>query len=113
MIFDKSEFLSRLEGDELLGSEIIEMFLQEYPKLLDGVHQAVEQRNASLLERAAHSLTGSVGDVAAPQALEHARALEQMARKGDWEGANAALVRLEVALDQLARELRNPEMRVA
>ena len=43
---------------------------------------ATEQRNPSLLERAAHSLKGSVGDMAAPQAFGAARSLEQMAREG-------------------------------
>ena len=81
-VFDQTAFLSRLEGDEHLGSEIIEMFLQECPKLLEGVRHATEQRNASLLERAAHTLKGSVGDMAAPQAFDAARTLEQMAREG-------------------------------
>jgi signal transduction histidine kinase/DNA-binding response OmpR family regulator len=107
-VFDKPAFLSRLEGDEQLGSEIIEMFLQEYPKLMDGVRQAAGQRNASLLERAAHTLKGSVGDISAPQAFDAARTLEQMAREGDLEGLDAALMGLEVALQRLAPELRNP-----
>ena len=102
-------FLSRLEGDELLGSEIIEMFLQEYPKLLEGVRQAAGQRNASLLERAAHSLKGSVGDIAAPQAFDAARTLEEMAREGKVADTGGALTSLEGALDRLVHELRNPE----
>ena len=113
MIFDKSGFLSRLEGDELLGSEIIEMFLQEYPKLLEGVRQATEQRDAPLLERAAHTLKGSVGDIAAPQAFDAARTLEQMAREGKLEGADAALVGLETALHRLEPELRKVEKKAA
>ena len=112
-VFDKSCFLSRLEGDELLGSEIIEMFLQECPKLLEGVRQAAEQRDASLLERAAHALKGSVGDIAAPQAFDAARTLEQMAREGKFEDAGAALMSLEVALHRLAPELRKLEKKAA
>ena len=34
MIFDKSSFLSRLEGDNSLGNELIEMFLRRVPKAL-------------------------------------------------------------------------------
>jgi PAS domain S-box-containing protein len=106
-VFDKSCFLSRLEGDELLGREIIEMFLRECPKLLENVHEAAEQRNPSLLERAAHSLKGSVGDMAAPQAFAAARTLEQNAREGKLEDADAALMILEPALNRLVDELRN------
>ncbi len=106
MVFDKSCFLSRLDGDEILGGEIIEMFLQECPKLLEGVRQAAKQRDASLLERAAHSLKGSVGDIAAPQAFDAARTLEMMAREGKLEDADSALMSLEVALNRLVPELR-------
>jgi CheY-like chemotaxis protein/HPt (histidine-containing phosphotransfer) domain-containing protein len=112
-IFDKSSFLSRLEGDELLGNEIIEMFLRECPKLLDGVRQAAEQRNAHLLERAAHSLKGSVGDMVAPEAFAVARTLEQLAREGKIDEAQAALPTLEVAIQRLDAELRHLENRAA
>jgi PAS domain S-box-containing protein len=107
-VFDKSTFLSRLEGDEQLGNEIIEMFLQEYPKLMEGIRQAAGQRDASLLERAAHALKGSIGDISAPQAFQAARTLEQMGREGKLEGLDAALINLEVTLQRLAPELRNP-----
>ena len=113
MVFDKVTFLSRLEGDELLCGEVIKIFLQEYPKLLHDVHHAAAQRNASLLERAAHALKGSVGDLAAPQAFDAARILEQMAREGKLEGAGAALESLETALDHLEHELRNLENKAA
>jgi PAS domain S-box-containing protein len=113
MIFDKSSLLTRLEGDESLGKEIIEMFLHECPKLLDGVRQAAEQSNASMLERAAHALKGSVGDIAAPQAFDAARTLEIMAREGKIEGAGAAVARLEGAIHQLEYELRNLENKAA
>jgi CheY-like chemotaxis protein len=108
-VFDKSCFLSRLEGDELLGREIIEMFLQECPKLLGDARQAAEQRNASWLERAAHTLKGSVGDMAAPQAFDAARTLEMMAKEEKFEDADAALRSLEVALHRLVPELRKLE----
>jgi two-component system sensor histidine kinase/response regulator len=113
MVFDKATFWSRLEDDELLCSEVVKIFLQEYPKLLHDVHDAAAQRNASLLERAAHALKGSVGDLAAPQAFDAARVLEQMAREGKLEGAGAALESLETALDQLEHELRNLENKAA
>jgi HPt (histidine-containing phosphotransfer) domain-containing protein len=113
IVFDKSGFLSRLEGDEQLGWEVIEMFLREYPKLKQNVRSAAEQRNPSLLERAAHALKGSVGDVAAPQAFEAARILEQMARGGKLDAVDAQLVSLEGALDRLVRELRKVEKNAA
>ena len=89
------------------------MFRAECPKLLDGVRRATEQGNASMLERAAHALKGSLGDIAASQAFEAARALEMMAREGKIEGAVASVASLEVALHRLEYELRHLEKRAA
>jgi PAS domain S-box-containing protein len=112
-VFDKSTFLTRLEGDELLAGEIIEMFLQECPKLLEGVRQAAAQGNAHLLERAAHALKGSVGDIAASQAFDAARTLEYLARDGKLDGAGAALGSLESSIEQLVGELQNSGKKAA
>ncbi len=113
MIFDRSSFMSRLEGDEQLGSEIIEMFVQECPKLLQGVRQAVEQQSAPLLERAAHALKGSLGDIGAHQAGDAARDLEMMARNGNLDDTGDALTSLVCALDRLMPELQRGENRAA
>jgi HPt (histidine-containing phosphotransfer) domain-containing protein len=68
------------------------------------------QRDAAKLERAAHTLKGSVGNFAAHEAFEAARRLEQDGRRQDWDQAaddgaalEAALVRLQPALAELGR----------
>ena len=104
-VFDRARFLSRLDGDEGLAREIIEMFLREYPKLLENVHRAAEQHNVALLERAAHSLKGSVGDMAASEAMEAARTLEQAAREGKIEMTEALLQTVNETVTRLAEEL--------
>ena len=107
LVFDRPAFLSRLEGDELLAGEIIEMFLQECPNLLENVREASHLNDASLLERAAHALKGSVGDLAAPQAYEAARQLEYYAREGKIRETGDVLNTLEEAIDRLTIELHN------
>ena len=104
--FDKTRFLAHLEGDDLLAREIVGMFLEECPKLLDGVCQAAAGGDPRALERAAHSLKGCVGDMAAPEAFEAARSLEQMAQKGTLDGVEPALANLEGAIDRLLPELQ-------
>ena len=113
LVFDQTTFMSRLEGDELLGREIVQIFLGECPRLRENVRQAVERRDASVLERAAHALKGSVGDMAAPHALEAARTLEQMARVGNLDGSEAAMKDLEIALQELVNELVGFEQKAA
>jgi signal transduction histidine kinase/CheY-like chemotaxis protein len=105
-VFDQTSFLSRLEGDHVLARELTTIFLEQYPKLLDGVRQAAEKGDLRLLERAAHAVKGSVADVAAPQAFEAGRTLEQTARDGKADEVGAALKILEAALERLVNELR-------
>jgi two-component system, sensor histidine kinase and response regulator len=111
MIFDKATLLERVEGDEQLASELVEMFLESCPKLLDDVRQAVKARNAASLERAAHALKGSAGDIAAPLAFETARAMEQLAREKNLEDAGTTLKSVELALHLLMQELRGLQMK--
>jgi HPt (histidine-containing phosphotransfer) domain-containing protein len=110
LIFDKSSFLSRLEGDEQLAAEIIAMFLSECPKLLADVRAAAEQRNAPALERATHKLKGSVAEICALQAARAARILEELAREGKIQDVGAALEKLEAALQRLMQELHDLRM---
>ncbi len=112
-VFDKVRFLDRLGGDEMLGAEVVGMFLEECPKLMQGIRQAFAQQDASALERAAHALKGSLGDMVAPQAFDAARNFEQMAREGNLGNTGAALAILESAIDRLMTELRRTEMKPA
>jgi CheY-like chemotaxis protein/HPt (histidine-containing phosphotransfer) domain-containing protein len=112
-VFDKARFLGRLDGDELLGAEVVGMFLEECPKLMEGIRQAVARHDASALERAAHTLKGPLGDMAVPQAFKAARNLEQMAREGNLGSVGAALAILESAVNRLMTELRRLETKAA
>jgi CheY-like chemotaxis protein len=112
-VFDKTRFLSRLDGDELLGAEVVGLFLEECPKLMKGIREAFTRQDASALERAAHALKGSLGDMVAPQAFDAARNLEQMARQGNIGNTGAALAILESAIERLMTELRRTEMKAA
>ncbi len=113
MIFDKATLLERVEGDEQLANELIEMFLISCPKLLADVRLAVRERNAVTLERAAHALKGSAGDIAAPLAFESARLMEQLARENKLEDVDAALKSVETALENLVHELRDLQTNAA
>ncbi len=113
MIFDKATLLERVEGDEQLANELIEMFLISCPKLLADVRLAVRERNALTLERAAHALKGSAGDIAAPLVFESARIMEQLARENKLEDVDAALKSMETALENLVHELRDLQTNAA
>jgi CheY-like chemotaxis protein len=93
--------LNQMEGDVDLLKEIAEMFLEESPELLDRMRQATAQGDSNALERAAHTIKGSVGNFAAKSAFEAAQRLERIGRDGDLSEAAEAYQVLEREIERL------------
>jgi signal transduction histidine kinase/DNA-binding response OmpR family regulator len=93
--------LQNVDGDRAFLAEIIEIFQQDYPRHLAAMRQAIAHRNALQLERAAHSLKGSVAMLGATTASTLAAQLEAMGRDGHIEEALTSLDRLEREVTRL------------
>jgi HPt (histidine-containing phosphotransfer) domain-containing protein len=104
-ILDESAFLARFDGEPELLRDVVNLFLDDCPKLLDGIRGAVERGDAGGLERAAHKLKGTVANFSARASYEAALRLEVMGREGHLEQARESLGRLESALDELSPTL--------
>ena len=100
-----SAALARLEGDNELLAEMAALFVVECPRMLSAIHEAIARQDAKMLERAAHALKGSVGNFAAPAALDAALALEKAADRKDFGQAQLACAILEHALEHLTKAL--------
>ncbi len=110
--FNRAKLVSRLGGDEALGREIVQVFLDDMPDRIAAIRMAVEHGDARALESAAHALKGALGSVAAEAALESAQALETIGREGAMRDARSAWRRLEDALNELFSALREDQYRV-
>jgi HPt (histidine-containing phosphotransfer) domain-containing protein len=106
-IFDKSVALSRVGGDVELLKEIAVLFLDDYPKSLNDLHQAIESRDAKRVERAAHGLKGSVSNFGANSAVEAAFKLESLGRAQQLTEVEQVFHTLELALAALRPELES------
>jgi signal transduction histidine kinase/DNA-binding response OmpR family regulator len=103
--WDRAKALERVDGDEQLLQEVVQIFLEESPKQLAKLRQAVTVGDADLLERAAHSMKGELGYLAVPDACQKARVLEQMGRTRNLEQAAETLAVLETEVSALAAEM--------
>jgi CheY-like chemotaxis protein/HPt (histidine-containing phosphotransfer) domain-containing protein len=99
--FNMQEALARVDGDRELLGEMAALFLEEYPRFLAQIQEAVSKKDSSALSYAAHTLKGSVGNFAANAAFDAAFTLERIGRQGDLTQAPTALVQLEDTLTQL------------
>jgi HPt (histidine-containing phosphotransfer) domain-containing protein len=96
--FDEAALRERVEGDMELLREIIELFLEDGPRLIAEVRAAVAAGDAVALKRAAHTLKGAASNFGAGAVVAAALELETMGRTGDLSGAAPVRDRLEAAL---------------
>jgi two-component system, sensor histidine kinase and response regulator len=100
-VIDRAVILDRVGGDEDLLREITAIFLEEYPALIEEIRTAVGNQDAEQLERAAHTLKGSVANFGAQAATQAAYRLEGMGRRGELHGSGSAFEELVSRFEQL------------
>jgi CheY-like chemotaxis protein len=106
-VLDKTTALANLGGDESMLAEVAQIFLVECSRLMSAVREAIERKNSLALERAAHSMKGSVGALAARKAFETARRLEELGHEGKLADAEGVFARLEAEIDRLKPEMES------
>jgi HPt (histidine-containing phosphotransfer) domain-containing protein len=105
-VLDEAQLMSRVDNDPQLLRDLVDLFLAEYPRLLDEIRVAFDKKDARAVERGAHSLRGSAGNLAAKLAAEAALKLERLAQAEDWVYAEQGLTELESQLERLRPALR-------
>ncbi len=92
-------------GNEKLARSLVRTFLNDAPKTLAQIRDAVRGKKAEKLASAAHLLKGSLSIFGAPQAVAAARNLQNMGRSGNLANAGDELRELGRAYANLVGEL--------
>ena len=108
-MLDRAEALARVGGDLDLLKEIAVLFLEDYPRSLDEIHQALAACDAKTVERSAHGLKGAVANFGARAAVDAAFQVEQLGRAQRLDQVPSALAALEQSLASLQAELASLE----
>jgi HPt (histidine-containing phosphotransfer) domain-containing protein len=91
--------LAHVDGDRQFLAELAEMFVQDYPHLLNDARKSIQQGDSAGLERAAHTLQGRLAFFGIKGVRRTALALEGMGQSGDLENAREALNVLESEME--------------
>jgi HPt (histidine-containing phosphotransfer) domain-containing protein len=105
-IFDLDDALEKVGGDREILEEILVVFSETFPDQLSELKNAIDNGDAPIVERAAHTLKGSVGTFSAKKALETAFRLETMGRDGELQEAEAVYSKLKQEVEELDAALR-------
>jgi PAS domain S-box-containing protein len=104
-VCNREDAMTCADGDEVLFREVVQIFLDECPKYMSEISDAIKENNASRLARASHALKGSVGNFRAHTVFETALKLEMMGKGGDLTGADAVFSVFEGEMENLKKAL--------
>jgi len=99
------ELLARVENDHELLCELIDIFKEDFPRLMQLLQQSVSRKDMRSVEAASHALKGMLSGLSVTQAAATASRLEEMAREGKTSGLIDVLRLLENEVAGLLPEL--------
>ncbi|MBA1445445.1 MAG: response regulator [Gammaproteobacteria bacterium] len=109
---DNLRALQRPGLPSILG-KVINIYLESSPGLLESVHKAVTQGDATALLEAAHSLKSSSANLGAAQLAKVCRELETLGREGRTETASFLLKRLDTEFEAVCSALSSELLELA
>jgi two-component system, sensor histidine kinase and response regulator len=105
-LLDRAALLSRVGGDSELLRELINLFFEDTPGMVETIRHAIARKNASDLAKAAHRLKGALGNFSAYRTVQLAAQLEQHGRNASWEEVPQIYQSLETNLTSLNSALQ-------
>jgi two-component system sensor histidine kinase/response regulator len=107
------DLLARVGGDRSVLKEVIALFLEDCPRLIAAIREALAAGDADAVHRAAHALKGSAGNFDAKEVTALAQRLEARAREGNLETAQQTFAALESATTKFLNTLSPTEGAIA
>jgi PAS domain S-box-containing protein len=109
--YDKQTLIDAFDHDWGFFKEVVDLFIQDYPRMITDIQQAYKTGNTDALIRTAHSLKGMLSLFNAKEATRRALKLEEMGKQGEFFGAeqeieslSGELVMLKSTLQELIEE---------
>jgi PAS domain S-box-containing protein len=106
-VFNRAAVLARLEGDEGILAELIQVYLRDWPRLFAELRQALAADDLAAARGKAHRLTGLARSFNAGPAADAAHRLEEAAATGALDAAHAARPEVEAQFIRLEQALRH------
>ena len=98
--------LARVGGEADIARELVGLFINECPRMLEAIRSSVASGSAQEIRRSAHLLKGSVSNFTETGAAAAAFELEIIGREERVHDAPGALSRLEAELEALLPQLQ-------
>ncbi len=108
-IFDRADFTERMMGDEAIAQQVINVFLEDIPRQIASLKNAVAQSDMETIELIAHSIKGAAANIGSRQLLELAAEIEAACRRADTAFVSDRWPLLQSHFDRLRDVINNPQ----
>ena len=105
-VYDRGSALRRTGGDESLLFDLMELFVEDCPRQLHRIREAMERGDHAAIHRLAHALKGTIGNFSAAGAFNAAGHLEETANTRNLTATQEAFAALEDELEHLKEAFR-------
>jgi two-component system, sensor histidine kinase and response regulator len=106
-IFDKASLLRRVEGDEEFLADLVSLFLEDIPRQISILEEALGNNNTFHCERVSHSIKGASANLGAESLRMVATEMEATVKNGDMIVATALFERLKKEFAAFEMNLAN------
>ncbi len=106
-VYNRDDTLARLDGDEELLDELLEIFIYDAPAQLKGLKKAIDEDDKILIERQAHSLKSASANIGASFARAEASRIEKAVHSEKPESCLLLYEKLEHELNRVFDILNN------
>jgi two-component system, sensor histidine kinase and response regulator len=100
-VINVDDALRRLGDDEELLRDIVQIYLEDAPNIIERIHNAAAQSDTNALQRAAHSLKGLGATLSASEVVGAAARLEHMAASKNLSDAAKAVAEVDQHVSEL------------
>jgi len=102
--------LDRLDGNEDLVREIIEVFLKDIPLQMEKLKEDLQNGDTAVIQRQAHTIKGAAANINAELLRQAAWEVEMAAKEGNREKARTLVPTLKKRFEDLQSHLRGEFM---
>jgi signal transduction histidine kinase/CheY-like chemotaxis protein len=100
-LYSREQLLAECDDDEELLSELVSIFRENTPRIVEAIGRALEESDAAALAASAHKLLSSLAAFGAGRARTLALGLEKQGKENDFCGAKERFGKLERETDKI------------
>jgi HPt (histidine-containing phosphotransfer) domain-containing protein len=105
-VIDVADALERLGDDHELLREIVQIYIEDAPAIVERIHSAVKAEDAPGVQHSAHSLKGLASSLSAHEMVGAAARLEHIGTSRNLAEASSALEEVDQRVEELNAAIR-------